>query len=232
MHETLQAFIQCVSGPTFSNNRYWQFIWEMQGLRVRTISYFVPSVPTDEAGWTEHIEEAAVFLRKAQDMFENAGERQSKTPCRPAPLHADALVIKGPYAQPLMKNAGYEVQTVRIVTRALSAAASASDATVTASLLEQLCLGNGISFLSLGATSSERLLQDGVFCRIAAATSHTSCSFRCRLEAFVHMVMIIVPSRRFHVCLSKLSTMPTVQLAARHGSQAGATARGRHPCSR
>lgn len=103
MHETLQAFIQCVSGPTFSNNRYWHFIWEMQGLRVRTISYFVPSVPTDEAGWAEHIEEAAVFLRKAQDMFENAGERQSKPPCRPAPLHADARVIKGPYAQPLMR---------------------------------------------------------------------------------------------------------------------------------
>ena len=75
--------------------------------------------------------------------------------------------------------AGYEVQTVRIVTHALSAARSAAGAAATAALLERLCLARGISFLSLGATSNLRLLEQGCFSKIAACTSHSSCSFRC-----------------------------------------------------
>ncbi len=70
------------------------------------------------------------------------------------------------------------MQTCRIVTRALSAATSASSAAGTAAELERLCLANGVSFLSLGGTSDERLLEEGVFHQIAAATDYTSCTFR------------------------------------------------------
>lgn len=73
---------------------------------------------------------------------------------------------------------GYEVQTCRIVTRALSAAASAAAAAATAAQLERLCLARGIQFLSLGCTSDMRLLEDGCFDQIAALTDHTSCTFR------------------------------------------------------
>lgn len=68
---------------------------------------------------------------------------------------------------------------MRIVTRALSAARSAREAAATAAMLERLCLARGITFLSLGATSDLRLLEQGCFNQIAACTSHSSCSFRC-----------------------------------------------------
>ncbi|PRW58847.1 putative beta-D-xylosidase 7 [Chlorella sorokiniana] len=80
-------------------------------------------------------------------------------------------------AQAAFEGAGYEVQTCRVVTRALSAARSASAAAGTAAALERLCLAHGISFLSLGGTSDEQLLEQGVFDQIAAVTDYTSCTF-------------------------------------------------------
>ena len=73
---------------------------------------------------------------------------------------------------------GYEVQTARIVTRALAGADTAADAAAAAALLERLCLAAGVTFLSLGATSSDELLRQGCFQQIAAVTKYTSCSFR------------------------------------------------------
>lgn len=70
------------------------------------------------------------------------------------------------------------MQTVRIITRALSAATSAGEAAATAALLERLCLGSGISFLNLGTTSSQALLREGLLQKVSEVTSHTSCSFR------------------------------------------------------
>lgn len=67
---------------------------------------------------------------------------------------------------------------MRVVTRALSAAPSSAAAAATAAALERLCLANGISFLNLGDTSDEALLEDDVFARIAAVTDYTSCAFR------------------------------------------------------
>ncbi|KAL4434181.1 hypothetical protein ABPG75_000622 [Micractinium tetrahymenae] len=112
--------------------------------RIRTISFFTPALPDDEAGWRAEIEQAAAFLKQAQALFEQHG---------------------------------YEVQTVRIITRALSAAATTEEAVATAAQLERLCLAAGVSFLNLGATCSEPLLREGVFQRISEVTSHTSCSF-------------------------------------------------------
>lgn len=71
------------------------------------------------------------------------------------------------------------MQTVRLVTRALSAASSAEHAAALAAGLEGLCLAAGIRFLSLGATSDLGLLRGGVFAKIAAVTDYTSCSFGC-----------------------------------------------------
>ncbi|EFN57834.1 hypothetical protein CHLNCDRAFT_143265 [Chlorella variabilis] len=114
-----------------------------KGFRIRTVSYFVSS-PQDKAGWNAEIAKAAVFLKRAQVLFESHG---------------------------------YEVQTVRIVTHALSAAQTGEEAAETAAMLERLCLTCGISFLSLGCTSDESLLEQGCFSKIAACTRYTSCSF-------------------------------------------------------
>ncbi|KAL4430128.1 hypothetical protein ABPG77_004910 [Micractinium sp. CCAP 211/92] len=92
-----------------------------------------------------------------------------------AEIEAAAAFLKE--AQALYERHGYEVQTVRIITRALSAATSAGEAAATAALLERLCLGAGVSFLNLGTTSSEALLREGLLRKISEVTSHTSCSF-------------------------------------------------------
>lgn len=97
--------------------------------------------------------------------------------------------------------AGYEVQTVRIVTHALSAAQTGEEAAETAAMLERLCLTCGISFLSLGCTSDESLLEQGCFSKIAACTRYTSCSFRwlrqgvwaCRLSSWHPQAPMCLP---------------------------------------
>lgn len=105
---------------------------------------------------------------------------------RAAPSNADLSILcqllppsaRHPWVRARTCPAGYEVQTVRLITRALSAAASAAEAASTAALLERLCLAAGISFINLGTTSSELLLREGVFQKVAEVTCHTSCSFR------------------------------------------------------
>ncbi len=97
------------------------------------------------------------------------------------------------------------MQTVRIITRVLSAATSAGEAAATAALLERLCLGAGISFLNLGTTSSEALLREGLLQKISEVTSHTSCSFRwvltCRgcCAVPVHLAFLISAKLCIHV---------------------------------
>lgn len=70
------------------------------------------------------------------------------------------------------------MQTCRVVTRALSAATSAAAAAATAAELERLCVAHGLTFLSLGGTCDERLLEENVFHQIASVTDYTSCTFR------------------------------------------------------
>ena len=97
-------------------------------------------------------------------------------PLSPPPTLLACPHLTGPCS---LLMAGYEVQTVRVATRALSAASSAADAAATAVFLERLCLESGLTFLSLGVTSSEALLAQGCFSKIAACTSYTSSSFGC-----------------------------------------------------
>jgi hypothetical protein len=95
--------------------------------------------------------------------------------------------------------AGYEVQTLRIVTRALSAARSAKEAAHLAALLERLCLAHGVTLLSLGATSDAALLQQGFLLRIAACTSHTSCSFR-SVSSYLPAAMLCLLCHHRNLC--------------------------------
>jgi hypothetical protein len=153
------------------------------GFRIRTVSCFLDCLCESEAAWDAQITPAAEFLKEAQALFERNGEQVPLPAAAAPPLPLlvwpawfSCLPVQHK-ALPLLP-AGYEVQTVRIVTRALSAARSAREAAATAAMLERLCLARGITFLSLGATSDMRLLEQGCFNQIAACTSHSSCSFR------------------------------------------------------
>eukprot|EP00887_Chlorella_sp_A99_P000787 scaffold5.g787.t1 len=88
--------------------------------------------------------------------------------------HAAAFLEE---ARKAFEAAGYEVQTVRIATDALAGAASAADAVARATALEAACAAHGVTLVNAGAASDAALLREGAFPRVAAATSHTSCSF-------------------------------------------------------
>lgn len=145
------------------------------GFRIRTVSLFCPNTFTSTEEWEPEVSRAAAFLKQAQQLFEEHGELP---PLAPA-ARCTSATLSARLSHQRLSTAGYEVQTVRLVTRALSAAASAEHAAALAAGLEQLCLAAGIRFLSLGSTSDLRLLRGGVFAKIAAVTDYTSCSFRC-----------------------------------------------------
>lgn len=159
--------------------------------RIRTIAYFTGAVHSTEAEWDAEVARAAEFLGAAKRLYEGAGRSAlcptSDVACCPGWVtslaRCIAALLNASSQTTHRRGAGYEVQTTRLVTRALSAATSAASAAATAALLERLCLARGLTFLSLGDTSDEQLLRDGVFSEIAALTNHTSCSFRCGLAA-------------------------------------------------
>lgn len=148
-----------------------------KGFRIRTISYFIGSLPDGVDGWDAEIAAAAAFLQRAQGTLEAAGAPAPRvhvcTSCSRLVQPANTTI---PSLDPFMS--GYEVQTCRVVTRALSAATSAAAAAAMAAELERLCLAHDINFLNLGGTSDKRLLEDDVFHQIAAVTNYTSCTFR------------------------------------------------------
>jgi len=48
--------------------------------RIRTISVFVGSLPTTEAGWEVEIAAAAAFLKQAQALYEHKGKPKQLAP--------------------------------------------------------------------------------------------------------------------------------------------------------
>lgn len=73
-----------------------------------------------------------------------------------AELYAAAEFLRR--AEALYTGAGYEVQTLRVATRALAAASSIEAALALAAVLERAAEAAGISFLNLGSTSDLALL--------------------------------------------------------------------------
>lgn len=155
--------------------------------KIRTVTSFVAALPDSDEGWQNEIRRAAHFLRRAQQLYE----------CKGASVPTGMLGARASHDAPVASlAAGYEVQTLRICTRALSAATD--NAAALASRLEEHCLEQGITFLSLGSTSDVRLL-DGA-CLAALTRSFSSCSFRCGTQRFVELMLFARQGRLFLLC--------------------------------
>ena len=140
--------------------------------RIRTITAFLSHeiLKVNPETLSLQIEPIASFLKACKEKYEEYGTRIIFIHFQPKHRHLFLAFIQS--------LAGYEIQTLRIATRALAQSQDLSELSALAIALETCCSSHGISFISLGSTSTDAIFaapeNENWIPTLAASLAHTS----------------------------------------------------------